>query len=92
MFAWQAHHERLETALALDVRGFQQVLHQLEHGDYMALFRFGELGHEQNSGGEQALGRVVKKAILPVARGGVAVAEHNGFIDTRIRRDFIPVE
>ena len=66
--------QELELVLALHAAGCQELLHQLEDRDDVALLdrlAFRILGgqvfrHQQEHGGKQALGRVVEVGVLPV--------------------------
>ena len=52
----------------------------LEHRDDVPFFRFAELRHQENGGGEQTFGGVIEISVLPEA-GGVHSRQDDGLGD-----------
>ena len=90
MIRRELFQQKLELILSLHPAGSQQFLHQLEHRHDVALFNGisvrvlgGQiLGHQQEHGGQQALGGIVEKGVLPIL-GAVAAAG----VDERLGED-----
>ena len=66
-------HKDLEVALALDLAGFQKILHQFEHRDNMAALLWilfvgrQELGQHQNDRSQQTFCGIVEECVLASA-------------------------
>ena len=61
----QQRQQRLELGLAFGLAGGHQLLDDFEHGHNVPLRWRAELRHQQDGGGEQALGGVIEKLVLP---------------------------
>ena len=61
----QHREQHLELGLALGLAGSHQLLDDLKHGHDVPLRGRAEFRHQQDGGGEQSLGGVVEKLVLP---------------------------
>ncbi len=61
----QQGEQHLELGLAFGLAGSHQLLDDFEHGHDVPLRWRAELRHQQDGGGEQALGGVVEELVLP---------------------------